>query len=497
LKLPSAIIKCKWKKDMSKKLQFVLLIALVLTTGASTSAPAAAFQAQGQVGPDVLRVYTGKSLIVDSQQSLQRVAVSNPAVASAVIVSPRQVLVHGLEPGSVSLVLWDEQGNSRSFDLRVELDLGALRESIAQAFPGLDIRVSQSGAAIVLNGTVASAEQGDRLVLLAKTYSANVVNLLQLPAAEPNRAVLLQVRFAEVDRTAIQELGVNLFSTGAGNTFGAISTQQFDSPQASAGALPSDVSPGSAPPGSSTVSGAIGNRLFHQPGIFGLGDLLNVFLFRSDVNLGLTIRALQQRNVLEILAEPNVLALDGHEASFLAGGEFPFPVVQGGGSFTAVTIQFREFGVRLKFTPTIQPDGTIMLKVNPEVSSLDFSNALTISGFLIPALSTRKAETVVALRDGQTFAIAGLIDKRLVEIASKVPFLGDIPGIGKLFRSRSQERNNSELMVLVSPKIVTPFQPGQEPPLPQFPKPFMDEKEFGTKFDGKVGEAAARTGGGK
>ncbi len=480
---------------MRKKLRTVFLTTLVLLLIAPVldARPAAGLQGQS-AGPELLRVYVGKSLVVDSQQPLARVSVSNPAVASTVITSPRQVLIHGLEAGSVSLVLWDDQGNSRSFDLRVELNLAGLQEEIVELFPGTQVSVSQSVNAVVLSGSVASAEQGDRAVLLAKTYSPNVVNLLQLPPRGPDRAVLLQVRFAEVDRRAIQELGLNVFSTGAGNTFGSVTTQQFDSPQASVGALPKDVQAGSTPRGNSIATGAIGNSLNHQPGIFGLGDLLNVFLFRSDVNLGLTLRALQQRNVLQILAEPNVLALNGREASFLAGGEFPFPVVQGGTNFTAVTIQFREFGVRLKFTPNIQADGTILLKVAPEVSSLDFSNALTISGFLVPALSTRKAETEVALRDGQSFAIAGLIDKRMVEIASKVPFLGDIPGIGKLFRSRSQERNNTELLVLVSPKIVNPLEPGEAPPLPAFPKSFLDEKEFGQKFDGKVGETAARTG---
>ena len=497
---------------MIKKLRIAFLMMLVLPCigqgfngqawafgiQGSTILPLLALQAPAPGGADILRVYVGKSLIVDSQQGLARVAVSNPAVASAVIVSPRQVLVHGLEAGSVSLVLWDEQGNSRSFDLSVEIDLSGLRQSLSQLFSGSDIKAAQSGSSVVLSGSVSSAEQADRAVLLAKTHTANVVNLLQLPVKTVStRAVLLQVRFAEVDRTAIQELGLSLFSTGAGNTFGAMSTQQFDSLQASVGALPADVQRGSSPPGSSLVTGAIGNTVNHQPGIFGLGSLLNVFLFRSDVNLGLTLRALQQRNLLEILAEPNVLALDGSEASFLAGGEFPFPVVQGGTNFTAVTIQFREFGVRLKFTPTIQADGTIVLKVAPEVSSLDFSNALTISGFLIPALSTRKAETQVALRDGQTFAIAGLIDKRMTEVASKIPLVGDIPFIGKLFRSRSQERNNSELLVLVSPKLVNPLEPGEVPNLPEFPKPLLDEKEFGQKFDGKTGEAGVKSAKGR
>ena len=472
---------------MSKKLRTPSLAILVLFL----IAPAAFLRAQA-LGADALRVQGGKSLIVDSQQPLQRVAVSNPEVASAIIVSPRQVLVHGLKPGNVSLVLWDEQGNSRSFDLKVELNVGELRQAMKEMLPGAEINVAQSGASLVLTGRVESVAQAEQAAEVAKTYSPNVVNLLQTPAREINRAVLLQVRFAEVDRSAVQELGLNVFSTGAGNTFGAVTTQQFDTPQASVGAVPSDVQRGTNPPGNSLATGAIGNQLHHQPGVFGLGDLLNIFLFRPDVNLGLTLRALQQRNLLEILAEPNVLALDGTEASFLAGGEFPFPVVQGGTNFTAVTIQFREFGVRLRFTPNIQQDGPILLKVAPEVSSLDFANALTISGFLVPALSTRKAETQIALRDGQSFAIAGLIDRRMVEIASKVPFLGDIPFIGKLFRSRAQERNNTELMVVVSPRLVSPLEPGEVPPLPDFPKPFLDEKGFGQKFDGKLGEVAVQ-----
>ena len=203
------------------------------------------------------------------------------------------------------------------------------------------------------------------------------------------------------------------------------------------------------------------------------------------MNLALAIRALEQRNVLQILAEPNVLALNGREASFLAGGEFPFPVVQGGTNFTAVTIQFKEFGVRLNFTPNIQDDGTILLKVAPEVSALDFANALAVSGFLVPALSTWRVETEVALRDGQSFAIAGLIDNRLTEIASKVPFLGDIPFIGKLFQSRSLNRSNTELLLMVTPKLVEVLESGEIPATPDFPEPFLDPDQF----DGKMGEA--------
>src|SRR5206468_10059739 len=167
-----------------------------------------------------------------------------------------------------------------------------------------------------------------------------------------------------------------------------------------------------------------------------------------------TIRALEQKNLLQILAEPNVMALDGTEASFLAGGEFPFPVVQGGGALTTVTIMFKEFGVRLNFTPQVMTDGAIRLKVAPEVSALDFANALTVSGFLVPAISTRRAQTQVELRDGQSFAIAGLMDNRLTEIGSKVPGLGNIPILGTFFKSRATNRSNTELLVTVTPRLV-------------------------------------------
>ncbi len=475
--------------------QFLLLLSVVvILTPVSIAAEVELAQAQqaGQPGSsfgvEPLRVAVKKSLVVNSEQPLSRVAVSEPSIASAVIVSPTQVLVHGLTPGAVTLVLWNEQGGSQSFDLQVELDLPGLRVALQKALPGDQIDVSQLGASVVLSGRVKKPANADKALALAQAQTQSVVNLLESAGPVRDRAVLLQVRFAEVDRNAVQELGLNILSTGAGNTFGAISTQQFGAPTASAGAIPADAQLGRQPSGANAVSGGIGNQLKGMPAVFGLSDLLNIFLFRSDANLGATIRALQQRNLLEILAEPNVLALDGREATFLAGGEFPFPVVQGGSSFTAVTIQFREFGVRLKFTPNIQEDGTILLKVAPEVSSLDFSNALTISGFLVPAISTRRADTEVALREGQTFAIAGLLDNRFVEIASKIPLLGDIPFFGKLFRSRSRNRSNTELLVLVSPKLVSPLNPGEAPALPAFPYP-LDQG----KLDGMFGEARARS----
>ena len=420
-----------------------------------------------QEPPAELHVLVGKSVILNSPQILKRVSVSDPTIASAVTVSPTQVLLNGLTPGKVSLILWNEQERAMAYDLHVELDIVGLRDTLAQLFPNENILVSQSGAAIVLSGTATSKEVADRAAAVAATQTKNVVNLLGLLQIGSGGQVLLQVRFAEVDRVAVQQLGINIFSTGLGNTPGAISTGQF------------------APPSVASVTGTIPGQISGITTTFNLGDLLNIFLFRPDLNLAVTIRALQQHNVLQILAEPNLLALNGREASFLAGGEFPFPVVQGGNASNAVTITFKEFGVRLKFLPTILSDGTIRLRVAPEVSALDFSNGLTVSGFAVPALSTRRAETEIELKDGQSFAIAGLIDNRLTENASRIPGLGDIPIIGKLFRSRAINKTKTELMVMVTPKLVQPLAPGQVPTMPEFKKPFLDNN----KFDGKSGEA--------
>jgi len=420
-----------------------------------------------QEPPAELHVLVGKSVVLNSPQILKRVSVSDPTIASAVTISPTQVLLNGLAAGKASLILWNEQEKPIAYDLHVELDVVGLRDTISQLFPNENIQISQSGASIVLTGTASTKEVADRALAVTQTQSKSVVNLLAVLQVSSGGQVLLQVRFAEVDRAAVQQLGINIFSTGAANTPGAVSTGQF------------------SPPSVASVHGTIPGGIEGTTTTFTLGDLLNIFVFRPDLNLAVTIRALQQNNVLQILAEPNLLALNGREASFLAGGEFPFPVVQGGTGVTAVTITFKEFGVRLKFTPTILSDGTIRLKVAPEVSALDFTNGLTVSGFAVPALSTRRAETEIELRDGQSFAIAGLIDNRLTENASKIPGLGDIPIIGKLFRSRSVNKSKTELLVMVTPKLVRPLAPGQVPTMPDFKKPFLDNN----KFDGKSGEA--------
>ncbi len=467
----------------------ILLLPAHTATAQATSTGESEQVALPSTGTEeTLRVYAGRSLVVMSPQPLKRVSVTDPAVAGAVIVAPDQIVIHGLKPGTVTLLLWDDQERLRSFDLQVSIDTRPVIADLKQAFPRENIEVSQSGSALILTGEVSAQAVAEKAGALAQTGAPIVVNMLRTKPPASN-TISLQVRFAEVDRSAIQQLGLNIISTGAANTPGAISTQQFGTPGgATVGALPQGITAQGKPPGNGIVTGAIGQKLESTPSIFGLSDLLNIFVFRPDLNLAVTIRALQQRNLLQILAEPNLLARSGQEASFLAGGEFPFPVVQGGTNFTAVTIQFKEFGVRLKFTANVIDEGNIFLKVAPEVSSLDFSNALTISGFLVPALSTRRADTAVELRDGQSFAIAGLIDNRLTEIASKIPWLGDAPIIGKLFKSRSVNRNRTELMVLVTPKLVRPLEPGQVPPTSEFPMPFLDDKKFDDKTAAAPGQ---------
>lgn len=428
----------------------------------TTPAPAAA-SSSSQPGPGSapLRVMVGKSLLINTTERLKRVSVTDPSVADALVVTPNQVLVNGLAPGEISLLIWDEVERSQSFDLRVDVDITAAAEEIRRIFPEEQISVTPSRSAIVLSGHVTTEDVSKHAGAIASAYSKNVVNVLTFGPVGAQE-VLLEVKFAEVDRSALSQLGVNLFTTGAGNTIGTITTGQFGGIRAG------------------SISDSIGGSGSAGDSNFTVNDLLNVFFFRPDIHLGGVIKALQSRNLLQILAEPNLIAVNGKEASFLAGGEFPFPVAQPSGQgFSTVTVQFREFGVRLKFTPVIQPNGNIHLRVVPEVSTLDFANSVTISGTTIPAISTRKAETEFELQDGQSFVIAGLMDNRVTKIMNKVPGLGDIPVLGNLFRSISTQKSNAELMVLCTARRVSPN--AQAPPGPANPEPVLDK----SKFDGK------------
>ncbi len=397
--------------------------------------------------PERLHLLVGRSLVISSPTRIKRISIADPNIIDAIMISPTQVLLNGKTPGGVSLVLWNESDQSQTFDVFVDMDILGLSLKIKEVFPQEPVQVEANKDVVLLSGRISSKAVADRILQVVSAAAPKVISLMEVPTAPSKGEILLEVKFAEVDRNAASQLGVNLFNTGTTTkTIGTTTTGQF-------GGFPSQ----STSPTTQTIT-----------------DVLNVFLFRPDISLGAVIKALQSKNLLQILAEPNLLTQTDKEASFLAGGEFPFPVAQpSAGGTSVITIQFREFGIRLNFKPTLTEDGLIHLKVRPEVSTLDFANAVTISGTTIPALSTRRVEAEMELKDGQSFAIAGLVDNRVTQTVSKIPGLGDIPILGNLFRSRSFSKSKSELLVLVTPHVVKPLNPEQVPAGPKFPREFM------------------------
>lgn len=460
-------------KPISHGIKVLVLVMVVLTLGLSSQGQQPVTPAEGET----LHVLVGKSVLINVNSPITRVLSSNPIAVETLAISPTQLAVEGKSAGSSSLILWDGAGHSQVLDVVVDLDIGALRGALQRAYPGSQLDVQADGGRLILTGSVSDPKIVDDLGKMASAYSAQIVNSVTVETFHDPQ-VLLEVKFAEVDRTKLQQFGINIFSTGGANTPGVISTQQFGPPSVTG-----------------DVSGAIGAPTQGTTSSFHFTDLLNIFVFRPDLNLGATIKDLEQKTVLQILAEPNLMAMNGQKASFLAGGEFPFPVVQGGANVGAVTIQFRPFGVRLDFQGYAGKDGIIRLHVAPEVSTLDFSNALVISGFTVPAISTRRAETEIELKDGQSFGIAGLLDHRSTVQLSKVPGIGDIPVLGQLFRSRSVNRSNSELVVMVTPHIIDPVRAaGGAPPLPKPVTPYLDEQKFDHTVPGNREVAAPPPG---
>ena len=438
-----------------------------------TAVPPGSQSQQVSEVPQALHLLVGRSLVITSPTRIKRISLADPAIAEAIVVSPNQVLVNGKAPGGVSLLIWDEADQSQDFEVSVDIDTLSLSQKIHDVFPNEPVQIETSKDVVMLSGRVSSAAVADKILEVVKNVTPKVTSLMEIPPA-PIGDVLIEVKFAEVDKSALTQLGINILSLPGAKNIGALGTEQFN-PPGFQGTLGSNT-----PSTTTTTTGSSSTTTTSSNG-FNLSDMLNIFLFRPDLNLAATIKALQENNVLEILAEPNLLTASGKDASFLAGGEFPFPVVQssgGTGSFPTVTIQFKEFGVRLNFTPTLMDNNMIHLKLKPEVSALDFTNALTLQGFVIPALSTRRVESEVNLKDGQSFAIAGLVDNRVTEILEKVPGIGDLPIIGKLFRSKSITKSRTELLVIVTPRIVH----GSEslPAIPVMVSPIMGPARDGT-----------------
>jgi len=422
-----------------------------------------------QVPPEnqIARILVGHSIVIRTDPRLTRVLVGNPAVVTTETTAPNEVVVTAAAPGSSSVVLWQENNQSRTIEVFADLDVSLLRDAIARNFPNESIQVEAQEGRVLLSGTASTAAVADQIAKMGVPFSKDVVNSIRLAPPPRQKQVMLKVRFAQVDRSKLTAFGINFGSTRA-DAFGSISTQQFSSPQL-------------VPAGDSGGKGVRSSTI-------GISDVLNIFLFQPDVDLGVTIKALQQRNVLQILAEPNLLAVSGEPATFLAGGELPYPVLAGAIGAQTVTVQFKPFGVKLEFTGTVESDGTVRLKVFPEVSALDYTNSITLNGFVLPAIATRHAETVVQLRDGQSFGIGGLLDQRTTAQFAKVPGIGDIPILGQLFRSRNVSTLNSELVVIVTPTIVDPVaEPTAAPELPRMPIAPLDQQQFDTKTPGRGG----------
>jgi pilus assembly protein CpaC len=393
-----------------------------------------------------VRLSVGRSAVVEVGSVITRVSLTSADVADAMVTSPTQLLVNGKIPGTISMFVWDRGGAIRRYEVIVQRDLARLSEQVRQLFPGEKINVQSNGKNVVLSGFVSSKDVIEKVVNVAAGHVGTrdeVVTLLQLQPGGPSNQVMLRVRFAEVSRSALTELGASFFTSAQGidGNVGRVTTQQFSAPQIDSGGL--------------TFS-----------------DFLNFFLFNTKNDIGAVVKAMQSKGLFQSLAEPNLVAESGKEASFLAGGEFPVPIAQGTGGNVSISVMFKEFGIRLSFTPTVIGN-RVHLKVKPEVSTLDFGNAVVLNGFRIPALTTRKTETELELENGQTFAIAGLMNNTVSSTMSKVPGIGHIPILGYLFRSKAARKEQTELVVMITPVILANNSTGVTTDLPRGPESFL------------------------
>ena len=447
----------------------ILIIWVLSPTALLAQAPPAP-PVEGAVGVELeatpVSLLVGRSTVIDTGSPIARVSLTSADIADALVTSPNQLLLNGKMPGTISMFVWQRGGALRRYEVAVQRDLARLQGQLKELFPSQAIEAHSNGRQIVLSGTVPDKDIVARVVDVAAGYverREDVVTLLALPPAQPARSnqVLLRVRFAEVSRSALTELGVSFFTgpTGIRNTLGRITTQQFPSTQFQEMEWSKSSSDFGAPVDSAS-------------GKFTFSDFLNFFVLSEKYDLGLLLRALQTRGLFQSLAEPNLVAESGKEASFLAGGEFPIPIAQGSGANIGISVQFKEFGVRLTFTPTVIGE-RVHLKVRPEVSVLDFNNAVVFSGFRIPALTTRRTETELELNNGQTFAIAGLLNNSMTQTLAKVPGIGDIPILGYLFRSKAARKDQTELVVMITPQILEQGSFGVTNQLPRLQEPYM------------------------
>jgi pilus assembly protein CpaC len=424
--------------------------------------------AEGVSADGGMVVMLNKSRIIKTRQPYQTVNVANPAIADVNRVGDLELLVTAKKPGHTQLVLWDVGGRSQNVDVTVS-GLESLQSELDKMFPGAGVKASDLNGTIALRGRVKNKAVAKQVEDVARPYGEDVLNLLEIAGGQQ---VMLQVRFAEVSRNASSQLGFNGFATdGNGASVGL------------------NQGAGASPIGG-LATGAKDTIINPAVTVFGSGKI-------GSYSFEVFLQALRRNSLLRVLAEPNVIAISGEQASFLAGGEFPIPIPQdgGAGAGNTITVQYKQFGVKLNFVPEVLGDGRIRLKVEPEVSDLDYSRSVSFNGFVIPGLTKRTLTTTIELNEGQSFAVAGLLNNRIVANKDVTPLLGDLPIIGTLFRSVRYERSETELVVIVTPRLVDPLNPGEMGDLPG--EKWTDPKELQLFLDknvGSIGDGAAAQG---
>lgn len=404
-----------------------------------------------------IRLSMNQSVLVDTSRPAERVQAVDPNIIFVQSISPTQTLITGVGTGVSQAILWSEDGKQQILQVVVELDLSALNAALDTVDPLSLVEAVPLMGNVVLTGTASSAEIAERLMAVAEMFmppdgsgGAGTVQNHMTVAGE--QQVLLRCTVAEVSRSATRQLGINGFLAGE-NFRDAFVVNQIG------GLNPIDF-------GASQALDLRQNMLFATPGV-PLSPSVPLSLGFPRVQLQVFLQALADNSLLRILAEPNLVAISGETASFLAGGEFPIPVAQSlSGGASSITIEFREFGVRLNFTPEVRPGQRLRLHIAPEISELDYSTAVQLSGFTIPGLTQRRVESTVEVGNGQTLAIAGLLSDQVRGIASRIPGVGDLPVLGALFRSVEYQRSVTELVVLVTPELISPLNPNQVPQVP-------------------------------
>ena len=417
---------------------------------------------------ETLHLVVGRALILKLRTPLKRVYIGEPTMLQSFMPTTQELVLTAKTAGTSSLVLWDMSGRSYNYAVQADSDCSGTRGALQAAFPSSALSVESREGRVLVSGTVANQATAEAAIKLAQTYSKDVVNAIQVQNTQPAHAkqVELKLRIVEVDRTRAEQFGFN-FLTAGGRTASAVSTGQFSS----------TVDTSTAP-----VS---------------VSDPLNFFLYNYKLNLGITLKDAESKQILQVLAEPTLTTMSGVPARFLSGGEIPVPVVQGGsGNGTAISIVYQPYGVKVDFTPTVNPDGTIHLKVSPEVSALDYTNSVTLSGTTIPALSTRRADTEVEIRDGESFVVSGILDHRTTNSLASVPGIANIPILGQLFRSKSTNHSVVELVIMVTATVVDPLTKAPAIKEPLMIVPNLDNSKFDNRIQALLkSDIAANTTG--